>query len=62
MKTLDLKNDDYLGYVKNLRHACRGILVRDGKVLLSYESKRVTMILCISGLDPQSMTTYKAII
>ena len=39
MKTLELKNDDYLGYVKNLRHACRGILVRDGKVLLSYESK-----------------------
>ena len=39
MKNLQLINDDYLGYVKRLRHACRGIVVKDGKVLLSYETK-----------------------
>ena len=39
MKKLELKNDDYLGYVKTIRHACRGIVVKDGKVLLGYEEK-----------------------
>ena len=33
MKKLELKNDDFLGYVKHLRHACRGIVVHEGKVL-----------------------------
>ena len=37
MKKLELKNDDFLGYVKHLRHACRGIVVHEGKVLLGYE-------------------------
>ena len=39
MEKLQLINDDYLGYVNKLRHACRGIVVKDGKVLLSYETK-----------------------
>ena len=39
MEKLLLINDDYLGYVNRLRHACRGIVVKDGKVLLSYENK-----------------------
>ena len=39
MEKLQLTNDDYLGYVNRLRHACRGIVVYDGKVLLSYETK-----------------------
>ena len=39
MEKVQLINDDYLGYVKRLRHACRGIVVKDGKILLSYESK-----------------------
>lgn len=51
MTNLDLKNDDYLGYVKNLRHACRGILVRDGKVLLSYESKKNRYIIPGGGVE-----------
>ena len=34
-----LINDDYVGYSEHLRHACRGILVRDGRILLSYESR-----------------------
>jgi ADP-ribose pyrophosphatase YjhB (NUDIX family) len=39
MEKVQLINDDYFGYVKRLRHACRGIVVKDGKVLLSYENK-----------------------
>ena len=38
MKQAQLTNDDYLGHVNHLRHASRGILVIDGKVLLSYEA------------------------
>ena len=51
MKKLELKNDDFLGYVKNLRHACRGILVKDGKVLLGYESKNNKYIIPGGGVE-----------
>ncbi len=37
-KEMQLINDDYSGHVVHLRHASRGILVCDGKVLLSYET------------------------
>jgi predicted acetyltransferase/ADP-ribose pyrophosphatase YjhB (NUDIX family) len=39
VKQIQLVNDDYLGHVEILRHACRGILVRDGKILLCHEPK-----------------------
>ncbi len=51
MKKLELENDDYLGYVKNLRHACRGIVVNDGKVLLGYEVKYNKYIIPGGGLE-----------
>ena len=51
MKKLQLKNDDYLGYVKNLRHACRGIVVKDGKVLLGYEEKYNKYIIPGGGVE-----------
>ena len=35
-RQIQLINDDYLGHVDILRHASRGILVEDGKVLLGY--------------------------
>ena len=35
---IKLVNDDFQGHVDILRHACRGILVREGKVLLCCES------------------------
>lgn len=38
MESIQLINDDYKGYVNNLRHACRGIIINNGNVLLSYES------------------------
>ena len=51
MKKLELKNDDFLGYVKNLRHACRGIVVNDGKVLLGYEEKNDQYIIPGGGVE-----------
>ena len=38
MKKLQIINDDYQGHVDICRHACRGIVIKDGKILLSYES------------------------
>ena len=51
MKNLQLINDDYLGYVNRLRHACRGIIVNDGKVLLSYESKNDKYMIPGGGVE-----------
>ena len=51
MKNLQLINDDYLGYVNRLRHACRGIVVNDGKVLLSYESKNDKYMIPGGGVE-----------
>ncbi len=51
MKKLELKNDDFLGYVKHLRHACRGIVVHEGKVLLGYEEKNNKYIIPGGGLE-----------
>ena len=51
MKELQLINDDYLGHVDHLRHASRGILVNDGKVLLSYETTTNKYMIPGGGLD-----------
>ena len=48
---LQLKNDDFLGYVNHVRHACRGILVKDGKVLLSYEANNGKYIIPGGGVE-----------
>ena len=50
-KHIQLINDDYLGHVEHLRHACRGILVRDGKVLLNYESNNSKYIIPGGGVE-----------
>lgn len=39
MKNLKITNPDYFGHVDVIRHACRGIIVKQGKILLSYEQK-----------------------
>ncbi len=51
MKTIQLINDDYLGRVEHLRHACRGIVVKDGNVLLSYETKGNKYIIPGGGVE-----------
>ena len=51
-KQLQIINDDYLGHVEVLRHACRGILLKDDKVLLSYESNHDKYIIPGGGVEP----------
>nr|WP_297769069.1 NUDIX domain-containing protein [uncultured Butyrivibrio sp.] len=48
---MQLINDDYLGRIEKLRHACRGILVRDGKVLLCHEPKSGLYIIPGGGVE-----------
>jgi predicted acetyltransferase/ADP-ribose pyrophosphatase YjhB (NUDIX family) len=50
-KQLQLINDDYLGHVEKLRHACRGILVNDGNVLLCYEANNDKYIIPGGGVE-----------
>ena len=51
MKELQLINDDYLGHVEHLRHASRGILIKDGNVLLSYETTTNKYMIPGGGTD-----------
>ena len=51
MKQIQLINDDYKGHVEHLRHACRGVLVRDGKVLLGYETNYDKYIIPGGGVE-----------
>ncbi len=48
---MQLINDDYLGRIEKLRHACRGILVREGKVLLCHEPKSGLYIIPGGGVE-----------
>lgn len=51
MKHIQLINDDYVGHVDVVRHACRGIVVKDGKVLLSYETNYNKFIIPGGGVE-----------
>ena len=51
MKQIQLINDDYSGRVEHLRHACRGVLVHDGKVLLGYETNYDKYIIPGGGVE-----------
>ncbi|MCR5253217.1 MAG: NUDIX domain-containing protein [Treponema sp.] len=51
MKIIELINDDYIGCVKNLRHACRGIIIIGGNVLLCYESNEGKYIIPGGGQE-----------
>ena len=39
VKKIELINPDYLGSVKKIRHACRGVIMKADMILLSYEKK-----------------------
>lgn len=51
MKSIQLKNDDYKGYVNTIRHACRGIIINNGNVLLCYESNEDKYIIPGGGQE-----------
>ena len=51
MRRIQLINDDYSGQADHLRHACRGILVNNGAILLSYESNNDKYIIPGGGIE-----------
>ena len=51
MKKIQLVNEDYEGHVDVCRHACRGIVIKDGKILLSYESNEDKYIIPGGGVE-----------
>ena len=38
MKTIDIVGKNYFGHWKKERTACRAIIIRDGKILVTYET------------------------
>lgn len=51
MKTIQLIFSDYLGYVDIVRHACRGLIIKNNKILLGYERKNDQYIIPCGGLE-----------
>ena len=48
---VQLINDDYEGHVNHLRHASRGVLVKDGNILLSYETLESKYLIPGGGVE-----------
>jgi 8-oxo-dGTP pyrophosphatase MutT (NUDIX family) len=51
MKTIEIIGENYFGHWDKTRAACRGIVLRDGKLLMSYETKTDTWMLPGGGLE-----------
>ncbi|MEL3907007.1 MAG: NUDIX domain-containing protein [Treponema sp.] len=51
MKHIKLINDDYRGYSDIIRHACRGILIHDNRILLCYEANNDKYIIPGGGIE-----------
>ena len=51
MKTIDIVGKNYFGKWNNIRTACRAIIIRDGEILLSYETKTNQWMLPGGGLE-----------
>ena len=51
MKTIDIVGVNYAGKWEHTRTACRGIILQDGKLLLSYETQTGQWMLPGGGLE-----------
>lgn len=51
MEKIKLITDDYTGQINHLRHACRRILIRKGKIILAYEIKENKYIIPGGGVE-----------
>ena len=51
MKTIDIVGENYFGAWEKTRTACRGIVIREGKLLLSYETATDQWMLPGGGLE-----------
>ena len=55
MKKIQIINDDYQGHVDICRHACRGIVIKEDKILLCYESNEDKYIIPGGGVEGDEM-------
>ncbi len=51
MKTINIVGDNYFGKWNKTRAACRSVVIKDGKMLLSYETKTNQWMLPGGGLE-----------
>jgi len=51
MKILDIIGDNYFGKWTSTRTGCRAVIIRDGKILMSYETKNDQWMLPGGGLE-----------
>jgi len=51
MKTIEIIGDNYLGKYTSTRIACRGLVIRDNKILFSYAKKANVYMLPGGGLE-----------
>ena len=51
MKTIRITGDNYFGHWEHSRTACRGIVIRDGMLLLSYETETGQWMIPGGGLE-----------
>ena len=51
MKTKEIIGENYWGHWEHTRTACRGIVIHDGQILLSYETKTGQWMLPGGGLE-----------
>lgn len=51
MKTIDIIGESYFGKWDKTRTACRGIIVKDDKILMSYETKTGQWMIPGGGLE-----------
>ena len=51
MKILEIVGDNYFGNWTKSRTGCRAVIIRDGKILMSYETKTDQWMLPGGGLE-----------
>ena len=51
MKIVEIIGDDYIGHFNNLRYASRAVIIKDNKILLSYEVNTDIWMIPGGGLE-----------
>lgn len=51
MKIIEIIGENYFGHYDRIRAGCRGIVIKDGKILLSYETKKDTWMIPGGGSE-----------
>ena len=55
MKTLEIFGDNYFGKWDKTRTACRGLVIKDDEILISYETKTKQYMIPGGGLEDETL-------